>query len=316
MGKACTLDQSCLIAPDCSFSTVLADQTLPVPNLNSLRTFDAAARHLNFRLAAEELHVTQGAVAQQVRRLEAELGLKLFDRKARGLALTDVGRAYFVPVSRALTTIDEATLKLRPQSAQVRLSVTPSFASKWLVPRLGAFERDHPDIDLQVLASEGLADFRSDGIDLAVRQGQPPFGDDLKTELLANLELFAVCSPSYAKNVDPVGQVGDFITHRLIQDGHNHWDRLLDEAGSTAPYRKMQFNQAALAMDAAANGQGVALVPHLLARADIDQGTLVALWRDLRADQHGYYIVRPRGRKPKAVIQCVIDWLLQEIGHI
>lgn len=275
--------------------------------------FDAAARHLNFRLAAEEMHVTQGAVAQQVRRLEAELGLKLFDRRARGLELTDVGRNYFVPVSQALTAIDEATQRLRPQSTRLKLSVTPSFASKWLVPRLGAFERDHPDVELQVLASEGLADFRSDGIDLAVRQGQPPFGDGLETEMLAHLDLFAVCSPAYAKKIDPVDQVGDFTAHRLIQDGHNHWDRLLAQAGSAAPNRKLQFNQAALAMDAAANGQGIALVPRLLARADITQGKLVALWRDEQPDQHGYYIVSLRDKKPKAAKQNLIDWLLREV---
>lgn len=288
---------------------------MPVPNLNSLRMFDAAARHLNFRLAAEEMHVTQGAVAQQVRRLEADLGLRLFDRKARGLALTDVGRNYFIPVNRALATIDEATRKLRPQGARIRLSVTPSFASKWLVPRLGAFESDHPDIELQVLASEGLADFRSDGIDLAVRQGQPPFGDGIESQLLTNLELIAVCSPSYAGNVDPICTVDDFISHRLIRDGHGHWDRLLGEAGSSKAHRTLQFNQAALAIDAAANGQGIALVPHLLARAEIEHGTLVALWRDTQAVQHGYYIVRPTDRKPKAVIQRVTDWLLNEIGR-
>lgn len=275
--------------------------------------FDAAARHLNFRLAAEEMHVTQGAVAQQVRRLEAELGLKLFDRRARGLELTDAGRNYFVPVSRALTAIDEATQRLRPQGTRLKLSVTPSFASKWLVSRLGAFERDHPDVELRVLASERLADFRSDGIDLAVRQGQPPFGDGLETEMLAHLDLFAVCSPAYAKKIDPVDHVGDFTAHRLIQDGHNHWDRLLTQAGSAAPNQKLQFNQAALAMDAAANGQGIALVPRLLARADIAQGKLVALWRDEQADQHGYYIVSLRDKKPKAAKQNLIDWLLREV---
>lgn len=289
---------------------------MPVPNLNSLRMFDAAARHLNFRLAAEEMHVTQGAVAQQVRRLEGELGLKLFERKARGLALTDVGRAYFVPVSRALATIDEATLKLRPQSAQVRLSVTPSFASKWLVPRLGVFERDHPDIDLQVLASEGLADFRLDGIDLAVRQGRPPFGDDLETKLLSRLDLLAVCSPEYARNADPIHRLDDFTAHRLIQDGHNHWDRLLEGAGSTTPCRKMRFNQAALAMDAAANGQGIALVPRLLALADMKRGKLVALWSDTQKLQHGYYIVSPNNRKHKAIIDRVTGWLLREIRRV
>ena len=116
--------------------------------------FDAAARHLNFRLAAEELHLTQGAVAQQVRRLEADLGLSLFHRKARGLALTEIGRGYHISVRRALAIIDDATHKLRPQNTLVTLSVTMALASRWLVPRLGAFSRSNPDIETKIVVTE------------------------------------------------------------------------------------------------------------------------------------------------------------------
>lgn len=134
------------------------------PNLNSLKMFDAAARHLNFRLAAEELNLTQGAVAQQVRRLESDLGLQLFYCKARGLALTEVGRRYHRPVSRALAMIDDATRKIQPESTSITLSSTPSFASKWLVPRLVSFSQAYPTIDVQTVASEGLANHRYLGV--------------------------------------------------------------------------------------------------------------------------------------------------------
>ena len=140
-----------------------------LPNLNSLRMFDAAARHLNFRLAADELHLSQGAVAQQVRRLEADLGHKLFQRHARGLSLTDTGRSYHQPVRQALALIEDATNTLAPAEQRVTLSVPPSFASKWLVPRLPEFEAAHPGIELRVLAEEALSNFKRDGIDLAIR---------------------------------------------------------------------------------------------------------------------------------------------------
>ncbi len=285
-----------------------------LPNLNALRMFDAAARHLNFRLAAEELNLTQGAVAQQVRRLEADLGLKLFTRKARGLELTDVGRGYHAPVRRALATIEDATRKLKPETARIRLSVTPSFAAKWLVPRLSAFEDANPDVDVQTVATETLADFKSDGVDLAIRLGVPPFGDGLDAVLLAPLEMCAVCSPGFAMDVGPIKGIADFADYRLIQDSHHQWDSLLDEAGIGLSLRKTQFNQTALAMDAAMNGQGIALVPHLLAEADIAQGRLVALWRQADSTGSGFYIVRPDAGEPNPAQRAMIDWLHSEIG--
>jgi LysR family glycine cleavage system transcriptional activator len=277
--------------------------------------FDAAARHLNFRLAAEELNLTQGAVAQQVRRLESDLGLQLFRRKARGLALTQIGREYHGPVRRAFTLIDDATEKLRPRNRRVTLSVTPSFASKWLVSRLGNFAAAHPDIDLQTVASEELAEFRSDGVEIAIRQGRPPFGDGLRVELLAPLNLCAVCSPDYAANASPIHRFEDFAAHPLIQDAHSHWDALLESAGLKAEHRIMQFNQTALAMDAAANGQGVALAPRLLLSAEFAQGKLVELWQDARADQRGFYVVCPISPGTNPARDRVIEWILSEAGR-
>lgn len=285
------------------------------PNLNALRMFDAAARHLNFRRAAEELHLTQGAVAQQVRRLEADLGLRLFHRQARGLALTEVGRSYHAPVRRALAVIDEATRKLRPkrpESRRIALSVTPSFAAKWLVPRLARFARAHPEIELDTLASEGLADFRSDGIDLAIRQGRPPFEAGLHCELLAPLALCAVCGPGLAEGAPPPQDLADFAGQPLIQDSHAFWDRLFEAAG-LAPRRPMlRFNQTALAMDAAANGQGIALAPRLLLEDDLAKCRLVVLWQDRSHDQNGYYLVHPAEQPPNPARDAVLAWVLSE----
>lgn len=276
--------------------------------------FDAAARHLNFRLASEELHLTQGAVAQQVRRLEADLGHVLFHRRARGLVLTDIGRSYHGPVRRALAIIDDATQKLRPETARVTLSVTPSFAAKWLVPRLSRFEEAHPEIDLRTVASERIADFQSDGVDMAIRHGHPPFERGTHSALLAPLDLCAVCSPGYAESAAPIERFEDFTAHRLIQDSHSFWETLFARSGTRARHRIMQFNQTALAMGAAANGQGVALAPSLLLADEIASGRLVPLWRDKSADQNGYYIVHPMAGKPNPARDAVVEWVLCEVS--
>lgn len=275
--------------------------------------FDAAARYLNFRLAAEELSLTQGAVAQQVRRLESDLGLQLFYRKARGLALTEVGRNYHRSIRRALAMIDEATRKLIPESSVITLSITPSFASKWLVPRLASFSQMHTNIDVQTVASEGLANFQTDGVDLAVRQGHSPFAEKLHAELLAPLDLRAVCSPAYAEEFGPIEALEDFATLQLIQDSHNLWDSLFEEAGLSTQNKVIQFNQTTLAMDAAANGQGVALAPRILLTVDLEQGRLIELWQDTRTDQQGYYIVYPRSRDTNFARDAFITWAKSEV---
>ncbi len=282
------------------------------PNLNSLKMFDAAARHLSFRAAADELNLTQGAVAQQVRRLEADLAVRLVSRKARGLELTDVGRNYHVPIRRALAMIESATQKFRTDGPRVTISVTPSFASKWLVPRLSSFARLYPDIEVQTIASEELANFKSDGVDLAIRQGRPAVGSGLVFELFAPLDLCAVCSPNYAEEAGPIRELSDFTNLQLIQDSHTHWETLMEEAGLVARHRLLRFNQTALAMDAAANGQGVALAPRLLTTADLAAGKLVNLWQDRRQDQIGYYLVYPDKSPVNPARDALLNWIVSE----
>ncbi|UWQ37316.1 LysR family transcriptional regulator [Leisingera aquaemixtae] len=275
-----------------------------LPNLNALRMFDAAARHLNFGRAAGELHLTQGAVAQQVRRLEADLGHKLFHRHARGLTLTDTGRSYHTPVRQALMLIREATDKLAPAVQRVTLSVPPSFASKWLVPRLPEFEARHPDIDLRVVAEESLTDFKRDGIDIAIRQGGKPQESSLNCALLSLVDLVAVASPDLALTKEESLDLPAIAQLTLIQDGHRHWDLLLRQEGLTATGRVLQFNQTALAMDAAVNGQGIALVPRMF----LGSQPLDILWQAPRLGDQGFYVLWPsaQGRA-----KTVVDWLLR-----
>ena len=287
-----------------------------LPNLNGVRAFECAARHLNFRLAAEELNLTQGAVAQQVRNLEASLGQKLFVRKARGLELTGKGTAYFTEIHAALTRIDQATAQLAPQSRSVVLSVPPSFASMWLMPRLAEFEALHPDIELQVIASEQLSDFDTDGVDLVVRQASPPFAPNLKSVQLAPLNLVAVASLAYLETAPPAESLEDFRAHRLLENSHRHWRQWLGSDGDTGkPVRLSCFNQTALAIAAARSGRGVAIAPEALIEPDIKAGELVIVWRDQTETEIGFYAVglaRPGGSAKDR--DLLAGWLCGQFG--
>ena len=201
-----------------------------LPPLNALKAFEASGRHLNFRLAAEEAGVTQGAVAQHVRALEADFQVKLFDRLARGLALTEEGRKYHVPIQRAFDLIRDATEDLRPQQGVVTISVTPSFATKWLVPRLAQFTDANPDLNVQIVASPELANFQDDGIDLAVRQGHAPKGSGLVSAALFPSEFYAVCSPALLQGDHQLLTPEDLDHHTLLLDGHGLWPLFIEKA--------------------------------------------------------------------------------------
>ncbi|AGZ35048.1 LysR family transcriptional regulator [Pseudomonas sp. SWI6] len=286
-----------------------------LPSLNALRVFEVVARHLNFRLAAEELGVTQAAVAQQIRGLEASLEIRLFERLPRGLGMTDAGRSYASRVRSALSMIDEATRLLRPQPLHLTVSVTPSFASKWLIPRLGAFAEDYPDIDLRVLATDKLSHFSTDSVDLAVRYGQPPFGPGLNTELLMDQRIVAVASPRLLASKgapDSFEALQDFV---MLHDAHDFWPEFTgalfaQHAQGTA--KNVRFNQTSLAIEAAINGQGIALASQMFVQGDIDAGRLEQVFaQQLRLDK-AFYLVWPRKAGTPPGLAVVKDWLLRQ----
>lgn len=285
------------------------------PKLQHIKMFDAAARHLNFRLAAEELNLTQGAVAQAIRALEADLGLLLFERRARGLSFTEAGRRYHSEISKGLEIINEATRNLLPVVNRVSISLPPSFASKWLVPRLPKFMETNPDIDVRIIASEHLTDFQTQDVDLAVRQGRRPTDRDLAVHLLAPMNLGAYCSPA----IDLPSGVPVTLTEMtglpLIQDGHRYWEQYLPEHGAACPPPVLQFNQTSLALDAAANGQGVAIAPRLIARADVRTGRLREVWHDKLERGLGFWLLRPAGKPANQnASSALIAWILNEIS--
>ena len=287
-----------------------------LPPLNALKVFEAVTRHLNFRLAAEELGVTQGAVAQQIRGLESSLGLKLFDRLPRTLALTGAGAGYAVSVRQAFELIDEATRALRPEPNHLTLSVTPTFASRWMLPRLPAFTAAWPDIDLRVLASERLVQFHHEGVDLAVRCGRPPFGAGLDATLLFSQNVMAVVSPALLAELgDPL--VRDHCQrYALLHDGHHLWPAFLSFIFPDANLQHqhhLRFNQTALALEAAISGQGIALTSPQFVQNDLASGRLVSAFNQQMTVDAGWYLVSPRRPREQATVLAVREWLIAQV---
>ncbi|QQK00128.1 transcriptional regulator GcvA [Burkholderia ambifaria] len=292
-------------------------RTRRFPPLNALRAFEAAARHLNFRLAADELGVTQGAVAQQVRHLEDVVAVQLFRRLPRGLALTREGLEYFSSVQRALQIISDATDALGQRPTVLAVSTTPSFASKWLIPRLADFGRLHPDIEVRVIADERLASFRADGVDIAIRLSKPPFPAGLAAELLAPLDIFAVASPKLLDGGPPIRTPADLSTHALLHDAHDLWPEFIEKLGGKGradPTKGPRFSQSLLAIDAAVAGQGIALTSEPLVERDIAEGRLRRVFDFSFPMSLGFYVVFPQANAHSEALQAMRGWLFAQYG--
>lgn len=285
-----------------------------LPPLNGLRVFEVVSRHLNFRLAAEEIGVTQGAVAQLIRGLEAELGLKLFLRRPQGLEPTEAGQQYATKIRRAFELITDATRDLRAEPQRLTISVTPSLASRWLIPRLPDFTAAHPTIDLRIVATDRLSNFDTDDVDLAVRLGQPPFGAGLNAELLYAQTIIAIGSPLLIEKLGDPRDQGNFVRYPLLHDAHDFWPPFLGRAfpaGAPASAQNVRFNQTSLAVEAAIAGQGLALASLFLVADDIASGRLArVLAAELPVDA-GFHMVFPRKPRHPGPVEEVCRWLVE-----
>lgn len=287
-----------------------------LPNLNGLKAFEATGRHLNFRAAAQELGVTQGAVAQQVRALEAGLGVMLFERHSKGLSFTSAGRSFHGRISEAFALMRGAMEDLRPGSARVIISVPPSFAAKWLIPNLPDLSAAHPDIDLRVMATDKVSSFRTDGIDLAVRLGSPPFGASLQEHLLFSNDILAVAAPSLVRDCELPLSVSELAALPRLHDDHDLWPLILHgcDTGSGEGARGMRFNQTALALDAAIAGQGVALSSGFLVSRDLESGRLAVVARTHLDSSSALYLLHRKGVQRSSAVLRVVHWLRDMAG--
>ncbi len=287
-----------------------------LPPLNALRAFDAAGRHLNFRAAADELGVTQAAVAQQVRLLESHLAMPLFERLSKGLAFTAPGRGYHAQVEATFDALREATARLRPEPDTVLISVTPTFASKWLIPHLPAFSAAHPEIDLRILATDRVSSFHRDGIDLAVRQGKPPFGAALEAIRLFQQEVIAVAVPGLLADHDPASRGRALAELPKVHDTHDLWPAFLKMMNLTdRSGRGLRLSQTALAIDAAREGQGMVLVSRFLVERELDAGYLVQVTPETLHGGQDFFLLAQRSPRRKHAAQAVMDWMSAKAAH-
>jgi LysR family transcriptional regulator, glycine cleavage system transcriptional activator len=287
-----------------------------LPPLNALKAFEAAARHESFTRAAEELCVTQGAVSHQVKALELELGLKLFSRERQRLVITEAGRSYLEVVRDALDRIAAGTEKLlqRQSGGVLTVSTSPNFAAKWLVHRLGRFTQVHPGIDLRISASLQHIDFVRDDIDLAIRHGDGRAAG-LHVTKLCTEELFVVCSPKLLTGKTALRKPADLARHTLLHiNDRTDWKRWLDaaDAGNVDVSRGPILNQASMAIDAAIDGQGVALARSALAAWDLISGRLVRPFKTALPVPYAYWIVCPRSTASLPKILTFRNWLIAE----
>lgn len=287
-----------------------------LPQISALRAFEVAARCLSFTQAARELNVTQGAVSHQVKGLEELLGVKLFHRERQRLRLTDNGRGYLPFVREAIDRLKAGAdyLSARENSGILTVSVSPNFAAKWLVNRMGAFNRSAPDIDLRITASMEHVDFDSNDVEMAVRHGH---GDwpDLHVTKLTREEIFPVASPEFLRANPGLQAPADLVQQILLNDtSRNDWPLWFAAAGLDAEAVVLgpSFDQTNIVIDAAIAGQGIALARSALAAHDIRTGKLVRLFDVSLPAPYGYFIVCPKATADHSKIARFRDWLVAE----
>ena len=285
-----------------------------LPPLNALRAFEAAGRHLSFKRAAAELHVTQAAVSHQVRALEAQLHVALFVRLHRALRLTPAGARYLPALSEAFDRLHDASLTVRARPARQRLvlSTVPSFGANWLVPRLGAFRKRHRDVDLVVLSSSELVDFARDPVDVGVRFGLGRY-PGVRAELLFGEEYLPVASPRLLRGRKALRRPADLRRHTLLHDeSHDAWRAWLAAAGADGvdPERGVVFSDSSQLVSAAAAGQGVALARKLLAAPYLRSRRLVRAFKGSVRAEFAYYVVCAEGRADEPAIRAFREWVL------
>lgn len=288
----------------------------PMPPLNAVRAFEAAARHLSFTRAAEELYVTHGAVSRQVKNLEEFLDKKLFQRLPGRLDLTPAGRVYAELVREVLEQLAHGTAEMMRDAGREKLtvSVIPSFASRWLVPRLERFYEAYPDWEILINVTLDLVDLERDGIDLAVRLGRGRW-PGLSQDYLFSADLAPVCAPDLISAEKPLSTPNDLSHHRLLHtDAREQWTTWLRlaKAEGVDVMRGPVYSDVNVTIQAAIEGQGVALANLQLIQNELDAGKLTAPFPLSLTEDVGYYLVYPRGTGEHEKIKAMRDWLRQE----
>jgi LysR family transcriptional regulator, glycine cleavage system transcriptional activator len=291
--------------------------TARLPSLNGLRAFEAAARHLSFTLAAAELNVTQTAISHQIKRLEQELGVRLFVRQNRALTLTPKATEYLPGVRAAFNDLKLATDRLlrREDDHVLTVSTLASLAAKWLLPRLSTFQEAHPGIDVRITTSTSLVDFQRDNVDAAIRYGRGQW-QGLRADWLMADELFPVCSPSLLNREKALRCPEDLRDHVLLHTSNansDDWRLWLTAAGLPADLSKqpgITFDLIFMTIQAAIDGIGVAMGRTSYVQDDIAKGRLVVPFKITLPADAGFYLVSPQARADSPKLAAFRQWMV------
>lgn len=291
-----------------------------LPSLNGLRAFEAAARHLSFTQAASELNVTQTAISHQIKRLEDELGVRLFIRQNRSLALTAEAQDYLPGIRAAFNDLRLATDRLlrKDDGHVLTVSTIASLAAKWLLPRLTSFQEANPGIDVRITTSTSLVDFQRDKVDAAIRYGRGQWAGVRADWLMAD-ELFPVCSPELLKGNKPLKCPEDLKDHVLLHTGSGYdddWRLWLTASGLPANLSKqpgLSFDLIFMTVQAAIDGMGVAMGRTAYVEQDIAKGRLVVPFKMTFPVDAGFYLVSPAGRADSPKFAAFRKWLLASV---
>ncbi|MGV8921020.1 MAG: LysR substrate-binding domain-containing protein [Pseudomonas sp.] len=287
------------------------------PPLKSLVYFEAAMRLNSFSMAGAELHVTPGAVGQQIRNLEQWLGVALFTRQIRQVLPTEDGLAYWARIQPALAQINNASQNLRERhSSSVWLTMPPGLAAKWFARRMSGFLQRHPEIALHLSSSVALVDFANERVDLAIRHfdGHAP---ELETHLLYRDEARLYCSPAYAARIG-LNLPNDLQRATLLHSTlHPNWGEWLARFSDTAPEQMagmagIHFDQSLMAIEAARHDQGVVLTSPMLTEEEVGSGVLIEPFSQRLQLAKGFYLVQPIASTSRPAVQALKDWLIAE----
>lgn len=288
-----------------------------LPPLKALRAFEASARLLSFTRAAQELFVTQAAISHQIKALEEHLGIKLFMRKNRALLLTEEGQAYFLDIKDIFNSLHEATEKLLARGAKgtITVSLQPSFAIQWLVPRLSAFNLLQPKIDVRIKAVDQNENLLTEDVDVAIYYGKGNWSE-VSAEQLHPEYLIPVCSPMLLKGKAELTSLNEMLNYTLLHDASRRdWRRWFKDGGMKGVNVNHGpiFSHSSMVVQAAMHGQGIALVNSVLIQPELDAGRLIAPHGKVLESNNAHYIVCRERQKDIGKIAAFRQWMLETV---
>jgi len=289
---------------------------------NLLLIFESAGRRLSFSRAAEELGVSQPAVSHAIKNLECQLGVRLFDRQHRGVALSRVGKTFFNQVSTALDDIYCAAdaLKHNTNQKDVTLSVSTAFATHWLMPRIARFKQDYPSINLRCLTTETDTEFDQEDIDLRIPLGGGDWPGYERWHF-TDESVIAVCSEAYLQHAEKIRRPADLVGHNLLHLEANYtqrqdWEGWLNHysVNMKTGGEQLRFNDYSVVLQAALEGQGIALGWAHIVEPLLTQGRLIRVLPEVRTTNNPFYILAPHDRPLSHASECLRNWLITEVN--